>query len=146
MFVTIHSSFSAEVGGCQAECGTAGAMAAAALVELMGGTARQAEAAASVALQGALGLACDPIANRVEAPCLNKNVLAASNALSCANMALADFDPLIPFDQVVDAHAAISRMMPREIRCTGLGGLSVTAASKAIQADLITRKMNGNLC
>jgi hypothetical protein len=75
-------------------------MAAAALVTLAGGTRDQAVAAASMALQSMLGLICDPIANRVEAPCLGKNVMAASNALSCANMALADFDPLIPLDEV----------------------------------------------
>lgn len=73
-----------------------------------------------------LGLICDPIANRVEAPCLGKNVLAASNALACANMALSGFDQVIPFDEVVDAAKAVAERMPREHRCTALGGLSVT--------------------
>ena len=103
VFITSQWTFAAEVGGCQAEGGSAAAMAAAALVSLAGGTLSQSVAASSLALQSMLGLICDPVAGRVEAPCLGKNVLAASNALSCANMALANFDPLIPFDEVVDA-------------------------------------------
>jgi L-serine dehydratase len=100
---TTRWTFAAEVGGCQAEGGAAACMAAAALVTLADGTRDQALAAASMALQSMLGLICDPIANRVEAPCLGKNVMAAANALACANMALAGFDPLIPLDVVVDA-------------------------------------------
>ncbi len=103
VFIATRWTFAAEVGGCQAEGGSAASMAAAALVTLAGGTRDQAIAAASMAFQSMLGLICDPIANRVEAPCLGKNVMAASNALSCANMALAGFDPLIPLDEVIDA-------------------------------------------
>ena len=77
-----------------------------------------------------------PVANRVEAPCLGRNVMAASNALACANMALADFAHLIPLDQVIDAMDQIGHGIPHELRCTGLGGLSITAASKAIEAKL----------
>jgi L-serine dehydratase len=87
-----------------------------------------------------LGLICDPIANRVEAPCLGKNVMAASNALSCANLALAGFDPLIPLDEVIDAAKEVSARMPREHRCTSLGGLAATPTSKAIEARLAARK------
>jgi L-serine dehydratase len=83
-----------------------------------------------------LGLICDPIANRVEAPCLGKNVLAATNALACANMALAGFDQVIPFDEVVDAAKAVAERMPREHRCTALGGLSDTSTSRAIERRL----------
>ena len=89
-----------------------------------------------MALQSMLGLICDPIANRVEAPCLGKNVLAATNALSCANMALAGFEQVIPFDEVVDAAKAVAERMPREHRCTALGGLSVTPTSLAIEQRL----------
>ncbi len=136
VFTSTRSSFAAEVGGCQAETGAGAAMAAAALVELAGGNAAQGLGAASQALQNVLGLVCDPIANRVEAPCLGRNVAGAANALACANMALAGYDHLIPLDEVLDAHRAISENMPRELRCTALGGLSVTPTSKAIEARL----------
>ena len=83
-----------------------------------------------------LGLVCDPVAGRVEAPCLGRNVAGAANALCCANMALAGYDHLIPLDEVLDAHRRISQDMPRELRCTALGGLSITPTSKAIEARL----------
>ena len=135
-FFTTRWTFAAEVGGCQAEGGAAACMAAAALVTLAGGSRDQALAAASMALQSMLGLICDPIANRVEAPCLGKNVMAASNALACANMALAGFDPLIPLDEVIDAAKDVATRMPREHRCTSLGGLAVTPTSLAIERRL----------
>lgn len=93
-----------------------------------------------MALQSMLGLICDPVAGRVEVPCLGKNVLAASNALSCANMALAGFDPVIPFDEVVDAARRVADQMPRELRCTSLGGLATTATALKIQTRLEHRK------
>lgn len=133
VLVATRSSFAAEVGGCQAETGAGAAMAAASLVEMMGGSAAQSLSAASLAMQNVLGLVCDPVANRVEAPCLGRNVAGASNALVSANMALAGYDALIPFDEVLDAHREISHSMPRELRCTALGGLSTTPTSKAIE-------------
>jgi L-serine dehydratase len=111
-------------------------MAAASLVEMMGGNAAQSLSAASLALQNVLGLICDPVANRVEAPCLGRNVAGASNAFVSANMALAGYDALIPFDEVLDAHRQISQSMPRELRCTALGGLSITPTSLAIEKRL----------
>ena len=92
--------------------------------------------AASQALQNVLGLICDPVANRVEAPCLGRNVTGAANAIASANMALAGYDHLIPLDEVLDAHREVSASMARELRCTALGGLSVTPTSKAIEAKL----------
>jgi L-serine dehydratase len=136
VFVATRSSFAAEVGGCQAETGAGAAMAAAALVEFAGGSAAQSLSAASQALQNVLGLICDPVANRVEAPCLGRNIAGAANAIACANMALAGYDHLIPLDEVLDAHRAVSASMARELRCTALGGLSVTPTSKAIEARL----------
>lgn len=136
VFVATRSSFAAEVGGCQAETGAGAAMAAAALVELAGGTAAQGLSAASHALQNVLGLICDPIANRVEAPCLGRNIAGAANALACANIALAGYDHLVPLDEVLDAHRQISESMARELRCTALGGLSITPSSKAIEARM----------
>jgi L-serine dehydratase len=140
VFIATRWTFAAEVGGCQAEGGSAASMAAAALVTLAGGTRDQSIAAASMAFQSMLGLICDPIANRVEAPCLGKNVMAASNALSCANMALADFNPLIPLDEVIDAAKQVSGMMPREHRCTSLGGLAITPTSLEIERKLASLK------
>lgn len=140
---TTRWTFAAEVGGCQAEGGAAACMAAAALVTLAGGTRDEALAAASMALQSMLGLICDPIANRVEAPCLGKNVMAASNALACANTALAGFDPLIPLDEVVDAARDVAKRMPREHRCTSLGGLAATPTSLRIEQRLAGAKGGG---
>jgi L-serine dehydratase len=139
VFITGPWTFAAEVGGCQAEGGAAAAMAAAALVTLGGGNLTQATGAASMALQSMLGLICDPVAARVEIPCLGKNVLAASNALSCANMALAGYDAMIPFDEVVGAAKQVAERMPREHRCTALGGLATTPTALRLSAALAAR-------
>lgn len=136
VFIARGATFSAEIGGCQAECGSASGMSAAGLVTLAGGSLEQAVAAASMALQSSLGMICDPIANRVEAPCLGKNAMAAANALSSANMALAGFDHLIPFDEVLAAMDQVGRSLPHALRCTGLGGLSLTKTSRAIEERL----------
>ncbi len=136
VFIAAHATFAAEVGGCQAECGAGSGMAAAALVNLAGGSTRQAVVAASLALQNILGMICDPVANRVEVPCLGKNILAASNALACANMALAGYDPVIPLDQVIATMDTVGKMIPAELRCTALGGLSITPASIRIAEKL----------
>ena len=100
----------------------------------------QATGAASMALQSMLGLICDPVAARVEIPCLGKNVIAASNAMSCANMALAGFDAMIPFDEVVDAAKRVGERMPREHRCTSLGGLATTPTALRLSAALAARQ------
>jgi len=136
VFIAEKATFAAEVCGCQAECGAGSSMAAAALVNLNGGSAQQAVDAASMALQNVLGLICDPVANRVEVPCLGRNVMAASNALACANMGLAGYDVVIPLDEVIETMYRVGQSLPYELRCTGLGGLSVTKASKAIEQQL----------
>ena len=136
VFIAESATFSAEVGGCQAECGSASGMAAAGLVTLAGGSVEQAVTAAAMALQSTFGMVCDPIANRVEAPCLGKNVLAAANALSAANMGLANFDALIPFDEVVAVMYQVGKSLPHELRCTALGGLSITKTSQEIENRL----------
>ena len=89
-----------------------------------------------MALQNLLGLICDPVANRVEVPCLGRNVLAASNALACANMALAGYDAVIPLDEVIATMDIVGKMLPGELRCTALGGLSVTLTSQEIASRL----------
>lgn len=136
VFIAAHSTFAAEVCGCQAETGAGAGMAAAALVQLAGGSAEQALAASSMALQNTLGLICDPVANRVEVPCLGRNVLGATNALASANMALAGFDPVIPLDEVIQTMDAVGKSLPHTLRCTALGGLSVTPTSKRIEEEL----------
>ncbi|NOQ40833.1 MAG: serine dehydratase [Anaerolineales bacterium] len=136
IFIAAQATFAAEIGGCQAECGAGSGMAAAALVTLAGGSTQQAVNAASMALQNMLGMICDPVANRVEVPCLGKNVMAASNALACANMALADYDPVIPLDEVIQTMDEVGKMLPSAFRCTALGGLSITKTSKEIERRL----------
>ncbi len=146
VFIATRWTFAAEAGGCQAEGGSASSMAAAALVTLAGGTLAESVAAASMALQNMIGLICDPVANRVEVPCLGKNVMAASNALACANMALAGYDPVIPLDEVIETAKRVAGQMPRELRCTALGGLSVTATSLAIEKRLQQRRPACGTC
>ncbi len=136
VFIATGATFAAEEGGCMAECGSASGMAAAGLVVMSGGSREQALRAASQALQNAFGMTCDTVANRVEAPCLGKNTMAAANALAAANMALAGFDPLVPLDEVITAMAEVGTQMPRELSCTGLGGIAVCPSSKAIEARL----------
>lgn len=136
VFIAKGATFAAEEAGCMAETGAAASMAAASFVTFANGTLKQAIAAASFALQNSLGLICDPIGNRVEAPCLGKNIAAASNALSCANMALANYKDLIPFDEVVETMRKVGEAMPHEHCCTGLGGLAMTPTAKKIEGEL----------
>jgi len=136
VFIAAHATFAAEVGGCQAECGSGSGMAAAALVTLAKGNVKQAVDAVSMSLQNILGMICDPVASRVEVPCLGKNVMSASNALACANMALAGYDAVIPLDEVIDTMDKVGKSIPHELRCTALGGLSVTRTSQEIEEKL----------
>jgi len=121
-------------------------MAAAALVTMAGGTLNQSVGAASMAMQSMIGLICDPIANRVEAPCLGKNVMAAANALCCANMALAGYDQVIPLDEVIETAKQVAKQMPREVRCTNLGGLSITPTAIALEKKLTEKRACGSGC
>jgi L-serine dehydratase len=125
--------FSAEEHGCQVECGAASGMAAAGIVQLMGGTAKQAIDAASMAIQNMIGLVCDPVADRVEVPCLGKNISAGMNALSSAMMARSGFDAVIPLEEVIKTVSKVGAMMPTCVKCSGKGGLSVTATSIQIK-------------
>jgi L-serine dehydratase len=136
LLIAHHATFAAELCGCQVECGAGSAMAAAGIVQLVEGTAEQGIAAASIALQNVFGLTCDPVANLVEVPCLGKNVLCAVNAVASANMALAGVDPVIPLDEVITSMYEVGLMLPRELRCTGLGGLATTKTSREIRTRL----------
>ncbi|GLR15424.1 L-serine ammonia-lyase, iron-sulfur-dependent, subunit alpha [Portibacter lacus] len=135
-YFAMGPGFSAEEHGCQVECGASAGMAAAGIVDFFGGTAEQALGAGSMAIQNMIGLVCDPIADRVEAPCLGKNTSAAVNALSSATMAVAGFAHLIPLDQVLETVVRVSADMPTCVKCTGLGGLAITPAAIALKEKL----------
>jgi len=136
VFISEQATFSAEVCGCQAECGAASAMAAAGLIQLMGGNVKQGIDAASIALQNMLGLICDPVANRVEVPCLGKNVMAATNALASANMVIAGVDAVIPLDETIQAMYDVGIQLPSSLRCTARGGLSITDTARKIMKGM----------
>lgn len=134
--VATRATISGAAGGCQAECGTAAAMAAAALVEVMGGSARQCAEAAALALKNCLGLACDPVAGLVEVPCVKRNGVYAVMAICAADMALAGIRSFIPLDEVIDAMYQIGCSMPSCIRETAEGGLATTPTGLAAKRRL----------
>ncbi|MBF0528788.1 MAG: L-serine ammonia-lyase, iron-sulfur-dependent, subunit alpha [Deltaproteobacteria bacterium] len=122
-------TYAAEVAGCQVEIGSAGAMAAAAVVEMAGGSARQATDAAAIALQNTMGSPCDLVQGAVEIPCHTRNAVAASSAFICADLILGGYENPIPLDDSVDASLAVGRCLPPELRCTAKGGLSITPSA-----------------
>lgn len=134
--IAARATLSGAAGGCQAEIGSGAAMAAAGAVQLSGGTPRQAGHAASLALQGQLGLVCDPIGGLVEVPCVYRNATAAAVALSACEMALADVEFPVPFDEVVDAMSLVGRSLPPSLRETAQGGLAVTPTGRAMAAKI----------
>ena len=134
--IAYRASISGAAGGCQAEIGTASAMAAGALVSLRGGTNEQIGHAVAMALKNLMGLVCDPVAGLVEVPCVKRNVIGAVNAISAADMALAGIESRIPVDEVIDAMGEVGRRMPVEFRETALGGLAATPTGKAVKGRM----------
>ena len=134
--VANNASISGAAGGCQAEVGSASAMAAAALVEMAGGTPEMSAHGFAIALKNMLGLVCDPVAGLVEVPCVKRNAAGASNALTAADMALAGIESRIPADEVVEAMYKIGLTMPSALRETGRGGLAGTPTGERIKAEL----------
>ncbi|MBC3900399.1 L-serine ammonia-lyase, iron-sulfur-dependent, subunit alpha [Acetobacterium malicum] len=130
MVIAKKASISGAEGGCQAECGSAAAMAAAAAVELMGGTPQMSAHACAMALKSVLGLVCDPVAGLVEVPCVKRNASGAANALIAAEMALAGIESTIPVDEVIGAMKAIGDAMPKSLKETAEGGLADTPTAK----------------
>lgn len=126
-------------GGCQAEIGTASAMAAGALVALRGGTGKQIGHAVAMALKNLMGLVCDPVAGLVEVPCVKRNVIGAVNAVSAADMALAGIESRIPVDEVIEAMGEVGLRMPVEFRETALGGLATTPTGQRVKAEMKAR-------
>ncbi len=120
------------MGGCQAEIGSASAMAAAMLVYLQGGSPKQSASALAFALKSLLGLVCDPVAGLVEVPCVKRNVIGAVNAIVSADMALAGIETKIPADEVIDAMREVGLAMPQSLKETSEGGLAATPSGIAI--------------
>ena len=135
--IATRASIAGAEGGCQAEIGSASAMAAAALVSLLGGSPEQMAAACATALQNLLGLVCDPVAGLVEVPCVKRNVIGAVNALTAAELALAGVENVIPCDEVIDAMRAVGDVMPAALRDTGGGGLAATPTGRRIAEELL---------
>lgn len=134
--IAYRACIAGAAGGCQAEIGSASAMAAGALVSLRGGSKEQIGHAAAMALKNLLGLVCDPIAGLVEVPCVKRNVIGAVNAVSCAEMAMAGIISRVPVDEVIDCMGDVGRRMPVEFRETALGGLAVTPYGKSIKSRM----------
>ena len=131
--VAHRASIAGASGGCQAEIGTASAMAAGALVALRRGSAAQIGHAVAITLKNLMGLVCDPVAGLVEVPCVKRNVIGAMNAVSAADMALAGIESRIPVDEVIDAMGDVGRRMPVEFRETALGGLAATPTGQEVK-------------
>jgi L-serine dehydratase len=137
IIIANRATFAAEVAGCQVEIAAAGAMAAAAVVEAAGGTAAQAADAAAISFQNTMGLICDPVQGVVEIPCHTRNAVAASSAFLCADLILGGYANPIHLDETIDAVYAVGKMLPRELKCTALGGLSV--APSALKMAILQR-------
>ena len=134
--IAFRACIAGAAGGCQAEIGSASAMAAGALTALRGGDAEQIGNAVAMALKNLMGLVCDPVAGLVEVPCVKRNVVGAVNAISCADMALAGVTSRIPVDQVIDCMGDVGHRMPEEFRETALGGLAATPFGQAVKKQM----------
>jgi len=126
ILIAKNATLSGAEGGCQAECGSAAAMGAAAVVEMMGGTPRMALDAGAIVIKNVLGLVCDPIAGLVEAPCAKRNISGTVNSLTTADLVMSGVKSLIPFDDAVLAMYRIGKQMPCELRETAMGGIATT--------------------
>ena len=133
LILAIRGTFAAEVAGCQVEIGAAGAMASAAVVEAAGGSVQQALDAAAISFQNTMGSPCDLVQGIVEIPCHTRNAVAASSAFVCADLILGGYQNPIPFDETINAVMEVGRMLPRELRCTALGGLANTPSARSLR-------------
>jgi L-serine dehydratase len=132
LIIARRATFAAEVAGCQVEIGAAGAMAAAAVIEVAHGSAQQALDAAAISLQNTMGSVCDLVQGICEIPCHTRNAVAASSAFVCADLILGGYHNPIPLDETIDAVFASGKMLPSELRCTSLGGLAVTPSALSL--------------
>lgn len=141
LIIANHAGIAGATGGCQEEVGSASAMAAAAAVEVAGGTPEQSSQALAIALSNLLGLVCDPIAGLVEIPCVKRNAIGAGNALIAADMALAGCTSMIPADECISALDKVGRSMSVDLRETGLGGLAGTPTGQAIKTKIFGKEI-----
>ena len=139
MVIANRASISGAEGGCQAECGSASAMAAAALVQMRGGSPEMVENAVAIAIKNQLGLVCDPVAGLVEVPCVKRNAGGVTNALTAVDMALAGIRSVIPADEVIQAMREVGESIPCSLRETAQGGLAATPTGKRIREQLFGR-------
>nr|WP_252976947.1 L-serine ammonia-lyase, iron-sulfur-dependent, subunit alpha [Clostridium acetobutylicum] len=137
MLIAKNATLSGAEGGCQAECGSAAAMGAGAVVEMLGGTPEMALDAASIVIKNVLGLVCDPVAGLVEVPCSKRNVSGAVNAITTADMVMAGVGSIIPFDDSVSAMYRVGKQLPCELRETALGGLAVTKKGQELKNKIM---------
>lgn len=137
LIISKNATVAGAEGGCQAETGSAAAMAAAAVVELMGGSPDACLHAAAICIKNILGLVCDPIAGLVESPCNARNAIGAANALISAEMALSGMKSIIPFDEVVEAMYRVGKTLPFELRETALGGLAATPTGIRLKKEIM---------
>lgn len=140
LVIANNASISGAEGGCQAEVGSASAMAAAALVCANGGTAHQAAQAVAITLKNMMGLICDPVAGLVEVPCVKRNALGSSQAFISADMALAGIESVIPPDEVVAAMYQVGRQMPSIFKETAEGGLAMTPTAQRLQKEIFAKQ------
>jgi len=140
--VANNASISGAAGGCQAEVGSAAGMAAAAIVEMAGGTPEQCANAMAITLKNMLGLVCDPVAGLVEVPCIKRNAMGAANAMVAADMALAGITSRIPCDEVIDAMFKIGQSMPTALKETAQGGLADTPTGRKLKAKIFGMPLN----
>lgn len=140
MVIAKRASVSGAQGGCQAECGSAAAITAAAMVEMLGGSPNQAADACAVALKNQLGLVCDPVAGLVEIPCIKRNVAGIMVAFSSADMALAGITSRIPADEVIDAMKEVGDSLPCSLKETALAGLANTPTAKKLKEQVFGKQ------
>lgn len=143
MVIANNASLAGAQGGCQAECGSASAMAAAAIVELAGGTPDMIDAAIAIAIKNILGLVCDPVAGLVEIPCIKRNASGVAGAFVAAELALAGIKSAIPADEVIWTMKRVGDAMPAALKETSEGGLAATPTGRRLFAQVFGTEMNG---
>ncbi len=131
-FIAERASISGAVSGCQAEIGTATAMASSMAVYSFSKDSKKVSHAAALSLKSMMGLVCDPVGGFVEVPCVKRNAVAVNIAIATAEMALSGIESVIPFDEVVEAMARVGKLLPEELRETGLGGVAWTKTAKSL--------------
>ncbi len=140
MIIGMNATLSGAEGGCQAECGSASAMGAGAVVEMMGGTSKMSLDAAAIILKNVLGLVCDPVAGLVEIPCAKRNAQGAITALCAVDMVMAGIESKIPFDDAVSAMYKVGKSLPESLRETALGGVAVTKAGLRLKEQVFGKE------